>query len=107
MPPVLKSGPHVQNVEHEKVVNMAGFSICESYATLWICQNISDGNEIRTYNYLACKRTLSHLAKLTYRVAIDSIWYYRFTLKLVRNMIITYSQMLKYALTMFWIYLRF
>ena len=34
MPPVLKSGPDVQNVEHEKVVNMAGFSICESYATL-------------------------------------------------------------------------
>ena len=34
MPWVLKSGPRVQNFEYDKVLNIAGFSICERYTAI-------------------------------------------------------------------------
>ena len=49
--------------------------------------DLSDSNKILTHNHLAHKWTLSHLAKLTFRQTFEC----RFTLKLVRDMIITYS----------------
>ena len=59
---------------------------------------LSDSNEIRTYNHLVRKRTFNHLAKLakavqarsslTFRQTIE----YGFPVKLVRDMITTYSQ---------------
>ena len=49
--------------------------------------DLSDSNKVLTHNHLAHKWTLSHLAKLTFRQTFEC----RFTLKLVRDMIITYS----------------
>ena len=50
---------------------------------------LSDSNEIRTHNHLVRKRTLSHLAKLF--LDVQATIECRFTLKRVRDMIITYS----------------
>ena len=38
MPQVLTLGPHVQNFEYDKVLNMAKFSTCERYTAF--CQNM-------------------------------------------------------------------
>ena len=62
--------------------------------------SLGDSNGIRTHNHLVRKRTFNHLAKLTkwlscvvstYLYGTFDIWI--FTLKLVRDVIIRYSQM--------------
>ena len=63
---------------------------------LYVIVTITDRNGIRTHNHLVLKRTLNHLTKLALasskeflniQITIES----RFTLKFVRDMIITYS----------------
>ena len=74
--------------------------LARSMRHIWSC----DSNGIRTHNHLVCKQTLNHLAKLayfwlfgqtdlalTFRQTIEC----RFTLKLVSDMIITYSPLLQ------------
>ena len=53
---------------------------------LW---GVNDSNGTRTHNHLVRKRTLSHLAKLF--LDVQATIECRFTLKRVRDMIITYS----------------
>ena len=58
--------------------------------------NLSDNNGIQTHNHLVPKQSLDHLSKLvwagsslTFRQTIEC----RFPLEIIRDMIITYSQM--------------
>ena len=38
-----------QNSEYDKVLNLAGFSICERYTVFWICQNMPCLTEFQIY----------------------------------------------------------
>ena len=68
--------------------------------------SLSDSSEIRTHNLLVRKRTLNHLAKLAkWLSCVVSTYLYGafdgmllFALKLVREMIITYSLLLMFHL---------
>ena len=53
--------------------------------------NLSDSNVIRSHNYLVRKRTLNHLAKLAKWLNVDYASDSGFTLKLVRDIIVTFS----------------